>query len=181
MNTPLHTPMLLTAVFIGLILWRLYMRLRRAVGRQHLTPIRPWIAVILYPLLMGLLAMSAAPQPLALAAFLASAAVGAGLGIWALTLTRFEVTPQGLYYTPNAHIGIALALIFLGRIAFRMLTAGSALMAAGANDGGGLPPVPILTLVTFGPLAGYYMAYSIGLLRWRGRVAAQQAQGTAAS
>jgi hypothetical protein len=176
MNAPLHTPMLLTAVFLGLVLWRLYRRLRHAVGRQHLTPRRPWIIVILYPLLTVFLVLSAATQLLALAALLGGAATGVGLGVWAFRLTRFEVTPAGLYYTPNTHIGIALSLLFLARVVYRLTTAGPALLLAGSHAGAGLAPLPPLTLLTLGPLAGYYTTYSIGLLRWRWRVHSRQAQ-----
>ena len=35
--------------------------------------------------------------------------------------TKFEVTPQGMFYTPNAHIGIALSLLFVGRVIYRMV------------------------------------------------------------
>ena len=45
---------------------------------------------------------------------------GAALGRLGLRLTRFEQTPLGLFYTPNAHLGVALSLLFLGRLIYRV-------------------------------------------------------------
>jgi hypothetical protein len=160
------------ALLIVLILWRLYLRLRRAVGRQHLTTARPWIIVILHPLLAFLFLMGAAGRPLALSALAGGLVAGVGLGIYGLRLTRFEVTPQGLYYTPSAHIGIALTLLLVGRMVYRLLVAGP--MGFGGS-GGGLPVPPPLTLLTVGPIFGYYTTYSIGLLRWREGITAGRA------
>ena len=74
-------------------------------------------------------------------------------------------TPEGFFFTPNAPLGIALSLLFLGRIAYRFetfyLAEGSQRFSAA--DFGRSP----LTLLIFGTLAGYYVAYAIGLLRWR--------------
>jgi hypothetical protein len=97
-------------------------------------------------------------------------ACGVGLGRFGLRHTRFEPTPQGLFYTPNAHLGIALSLLFVGRIAFRLFevyTIGTATSFAG-SDFARSP----LTLAVFGLLAGYYIAYAIGLIQWRQRVMA---------
>jgi len=45
----------------------------------------------------------------------AGAGFGAALGLYGLRLTKFEQTAQGLFYTPSAHLGIALSLLFVGR------------------------------------------------------------------
>ena len=169
MNEPGHVPALFTVLILALFLWRVYSRLRRSVGRQQLSPTRARVLAVLYPVITALLALAVSSQPLALAALLGGAAVGVGLGLYGLKLTRFEVAQDGLYYTPSAHIGVALSLLFVGRIAYRLIVAAPD-MAAGAPHDGGLPPLQPLTMLVIGPLAGYYTTYFMGLLRWRARV-----------
>jgi len=170
MNQPGHPPVLITLLFIALFAWTFYRRMRRSIGRQRLYPARPWTSVVIFPLFTALLLPLALGNPLSLAALLGSAAVGVGLGIYGLRLTQFEATPGALYYTPSAHIGIALSLLLVARIAYRFLVSGLFPSAAGA------PPQAAafgpLTLLFFGPVAGYYTTYAIGLLRWRYSVTA---------
>lgn len=158
------------AIAVPLIAWRLYARIRRMVGRQRLTRVRPWIQLTIFPLLIGLLGWASLAHPLNLAVLGAGIAAGAALGAYGLRRTAFEPTPQGLFYTPNAHLGIALSTLFLLRIAYR------------AWEVYVLPPIPHapdfarspLTLAVFGLMAGYYIAYAAGLVRWRRRVLASR-------
>jgi hypothetical protein len=155
-------------VLIPLLAWRVYARFRRMVGRQRLSRVRPWVTLVLFPLLVVLLASASLAAPQRLAWLAIGLAAGAALGVFGLRRTRFEPTPQGLFYTPNAHLGIALSLLFLARILYRgvelyLLHPG----APGAAPDFARSP---LTLAVFGLLAGYYVAYAIGLVRWRGRV-----------
>ena len=155
-------------MYIGigaLILWRVYSRVRRMVGRQRLSRIRPWFTVILFPLLLLALLVAGIAHPMNDLGLLAGIAIGAVLGIIGHKLTRFERTPQGLFYTPNAHLGIALSLLMIGRIAYRavpLLLAGQSIDILHPD----FARSPI-TLVIFGTLASYYVTYAIGLLRWR--------------
>ena len=149
----------------ALVVWRLYSRIRRMVGRQRLKRVRPWITVILFPVLLVLLLMGALAHPMSAAALVAGAALGAGLGVYGLRLTKFEETPEGLFYTPSAHLGIALSLLFIVRIGYRLVQ--YQMSPESVQPGwSGLAQSP-LTTVVFGTLAGYYVAYAIGLLRWR--------------
>ena len=50
--------------------------------------------------------------------------LGAALGVLGLRLTRFEATSAGLFYTPSAHLGIALSTLLVCRIAYRFITGG---------------------------------------------------------
>jgi hypothetical protein len=90
------------------------------------------------------------------------------LGFFGLKRTRFEPTKEGLFYTPNVHLGIALSLLFLGRIVYRLVEI-YALRTALPSDFSGFA-VSTLTLSVFGLLAGYYLTYAIGLVHWRRRV-----------
>ncbi len=155
---------LVTIAIFALIAWRLYARIRRTIGRQRLSPVRPWVTVVLFPLVVVLLAWASRTQPLAGAALAGGVALGIGLGLLGLRLTRFERTAEGLYYTPSAHLGIALSALLVCRIAWRFMVNG--LPAAGAG-----PPPPAatlgpLTLLLIGTLAGYYVTYAVGLVRW---------------
>ncbi|OWQ85687.1 hypothetical protein CDN99_21655 [Roseateles aquatilis] len=186
MNIPAPQTMLMSLGVSALIVWRVYKRIRRLVGRQQLSPTRPWFTVVLFPLLVMVIGMATLPQPQKTAMLIGGVLVGAGLGLYGHRLTRFEITPQGAFYTPNAHLGIALSLLFIGRLAYRLasvylLGSGVAHLSGGMADApprGGSPfgdPSFLLsgwTLLIFGTLAGYYVCYAIGLLRWRSRNAA---------
>jgi hypothetical protein len=171
-------PSLVVPVGIGaLVLWRFYSRVRRMVGRQQLSSIRPWVTVCVFPILTVLLASASIAQPMSplgtsplprLQSPLALAGgvmVGVCLGVYGLRKTRFEKTPQGLFYTPNAHLGVALSALLLGRIIYRLIEVYG---ASGSTAG---PPINSattpLTLLIFGTLAGYYFTYAVGLLRWQ--------------
>ena len=168
MSSPLN-PQLFVPVGIGaLILWRFYARMRRMIGRQTFSSRRPWITVCIFPILGALLVVASLKRPESLGGLAAGIAVGIGLGIYGLKATKFESTPEGMFYTPSAHVGIALSLLLAARILYRFFQV-SAL--------GGAPPDPHmnyattpLTMVIFGTLAGYYVTYAIGLIRWHQEV-----------
>ena len=158
-------PFLIALPLIG---WRLYARVRRSVGRQTFSKVRPWITLSIFPLLILFIAYSALGHPASLALLAGGACAGAVLGVYGLGKTKFESTPQGMFYTPNAHIGIALSVVFTGRVVYRMFQFYSMdpNLQPSPNDFARSP----LTLAIFGLLAGYYVAYAIGLVRWRFRV-----------
>jgi hypothetical protein len=169
MNPP--TPSTLTlAILLPLLGWRIYSRFKRMVGRQRLSRVRPWITLTIFPLLLMLLALAAHAHPERLGLLATGVAAGAALGIFGLRKTLFEPTRHGLFYTPNAHLGIALSLLLVGRIAWRFFEA-FVLSPHLPHDMDDFARSP-LTLGVFGLLAGYYIAYAAGLLRWRQRVLA---------
>ena len=160
-------PFLIALPLIG---WRLYSRVRRSVGRQTFSKVRPWITLTVFPLLIIFIGFSTRANPLSLVWLAAGACAGAALGVYGLSKTVFEGTPQGMFYTPSAHIGIALSVVFSGRVVYRLFQAYSAdpNLQASPNDFARSP----LTLAIFGLLAGYYVAYAIGLVRWHASVKA---------
>ena len=153
---------------LALLSWRAYARFKRMVGRQRLSKRRPWITLTVFTLLVVLLAYGARAEPQRLGWMMAGVAVGAVLAIYGLSKTRFEATPQGLFYTPNAHVGIVLSLLFIARILYRLVEI-YLVDPATPRDAGAFARSS-LTLAVFGLVAGYFMAYAVGLLRWRGRV-----------
>src|ERR1700761_4287929 len=96
---------LITVLLVAaLVVWRVYARIRRTIGRQRLTKARPWITVIAFPLIAVLILATSFVHPMVAGALLAGGVVGIGLGLLGTRLTKFEATPAGLFYTPNAHL-----------------------------------------------------------------------------
>jgi hypothetical protein len=155
-------------VLLPLLVWRVYARFRRMVGRQRLSRIRPWITLALFPALTLLLSIAALNHPARLWWLGAGLVLGALLGLFGLRKTRFEPTRQGLYYTPNAHMGIALSTLFMARIVYRLVEVYGIDPSHphGMDDFARSP----LTLAVFGLLSGYYVLYASGLVRWRWRI-----------
>ena len=134
------------------------------VGRQRLSKWRARITLIIFPLVSLMLASAAIAHPERLALFAVALAAGGALSMYGLKKTQFEATPGMLYYTPNAHLGIALSVLFLARIFYRIFEVYS--MPVGTANGQEFARSP-LTLAVFGLLAGYYIGYAIGLLNYR--------------
>ena len=155
-----------TLVLVPLLVWRLWSLVRRMIGRQRLSRVRPWITLTVFPILVALLGYGAwhfhAERLWWLGGGLAA---GALLGVYGLRLTKFEPTREGLFYTPNVHLGIALSLLFAGRILYRLVEA--YVIGTTTNPWGADFARSTITLTVFGLLAGYYVAYAIGLVRWR--------------
>jgi hypothetical protein len=161
----LNTPTIVLLALTPLVVWRIYARVRRMVGRQRLSRVRPWVPVVLFPVLVLLLAFASRQHPLALASLAGGLLAGSLLALYGLRLTRFEPTAQGLFYTPNAYLGSALSLLLVGRILYRLVEIyADGLAAADIHSDFARSPA---TLAIFGTLAGYYVAYAVGLLRWR--------------
>lgn len=165
LTQPLSTQALGTAAFVAFIAWRIYARVRRSIGRQRLSPVRPWISVVLFPVLIVLLTLASRSAPLAQTCLLAGTALGIGLGVLGIRLTRFEDSPDGRFYTPNAHIGVVLSTLLVCRIAYRFVAGGFPGAAVGTPPPSANALTP-LTLLLIGTLAGYYCTYAAGLLRW---------------
>lgn len=171
MPASIDTHLLVVVLVVALVAWRLYSRIRRMIGRQRLSVARPWFTIVLLPTTLVLLLATATLQPLTEAVSAAGLVPGIGLGLIGTRLTRFEATPAGLFYTPNAHLGIALSLLFILRIGYRFATL--QLHGPGADPAAMQPGGSPLTMALFGTLVGYYVTYAIGLLRWRAQVARQ--------
>ncbi len=162
------------AAMIPLICWRMYARFKRLVGKQRFSYARPWISLSIFPAITVLLVIGTQAHPVRLAYLAAGIIVGVALGVFGLQRTKFEVTQNEFFYTPNAHVGIALSLLLFGRIlyrAFQMANMPPEIPHGFAHFAG----TPV-TLSIFGLLAGYYVSYAIGLLRWRASATTAQVE-----
>src|SRR5204863_5035700 len=104
------------ALLVPLVAWRVYSRVRRMVGRQRLSKWRARVTLTIFPLACLMLGVGVLAHPERLAVFVAALGAGGALSVYGLRKTEFEAVPGMLYYTPNAHLGIALSLLFLGRV-----------------------------------------------------------------
>jgi len=152
---------LVPALIIPFIAWRVYMRARRSIGRQPFKPARLQVSIVVFSLVVLGFAYFGLPHPITLAALAGGIAVSAALAWWGLHLTKFEITPEGKFYTPNTALGLAVSAMFVGRIIYRMITLPSVV------EGSLTAPQPFqspLTFFLFGLSAGYYIVYYIGVL-----------------
>ncbi|HLP24409.1 MAG TPA: hypothetical protein VK477_01935 [Acidobacteriota bacterium] len=162
MTTAHLAPVLLLPLFA----WRIYLRARRNEARQQFRRSHLVARLVLVALLTAWVMTLACPHLPSLEAGIGGLLVGALIGVAGLRLTRWEMTPEGNFYTPNAFLGGGVVLVLAGQ----MLDRSSMLLteprpAAAAVDF--LFHCPF-TLGVFGLSAGYYLAYSAGVLA-RGR------------
>lgn len=157
-----------TIALVPLLAWRVYLRFRRASGRQRLSRHRGPVALTLYSLVIGAITFANLRHPLHLPAFAAALAAGGGLAAFALGRTQFNPTPSGLYYIPHGPIGISLAVLFVARLAYRLIEV-YVIDASAPRSFAEFAQSP-LTLGAFGLVAGYYFWYTLGLVRCRRRV-----------
>lgn len=148
-------------VFGGLIVWSVYRRIRRNIGRQKLQPRRAVTSIVILSVCSVLVAASSVRHPNVLLGFGAGLLPGIALGFFGLRLTRFETTDEGHFYTPSAHIGVAISVLFIGRLLYRMMV-----LPGFSTASAQMPPPTLnpLTLLIFGLLAGYYLTYQTGIL-----------------
>jgi hypothetical protein len=147
-------------VFGGLIVWSIYRRVRRNIGRQKLRPRRIIVSIVIFSALgLAFLAMSLLQLHLLLGIG-GGLALGVALGFVGLRLTKFETTDVGHFYTPNTPIGIGLSVLFIGRVLYRFWVLSNTDLSSGHP-----PPFQSpLTFFIFGLFVGYYLVFYIGLL-----------------
>ena len=124
------------------------------------------IWMVVFSVLTLLIALAGLTHPPTLTALAGGLLLGVPLALLGLRLTKFETTRKGTFYTPNTTIGVALSLLFVGRLAYRFMV----LTEASAGRDPSLPQLfqSPLTFLFFGVTAGYYIAYYAGVLK-RGR------------
>jgi len=145
-----------------LILWRIYKRVQRLTVRQQSRLWRHWFGVTFLPLALLAMAFFMAAHPPALASLAAGVAVGGVLGWHALRRSGFERVGSDYFYTPYAPIGMLVAMMFIARVLYRIFE--MATLGPQQTPSFGSSP---LTMGIMGVVAGYYLVYASGLLRWR--------------
>jgi hypothetical protein len=163
MDPKLVMPFLISA----LVAWALYRRVRRNFGPQPVRVGRMQFRAGLFCLIGALLLYLSLRDMQLLGALIGGVACGVALGYVGLRHTKFEVTPQGSFYTPHTYIGLFVTALFAARILFRILslnTGTHSLAQPESNPFYSYQRSP-LTQAIFGVLVGYYVFFTIGVLR----------------
>ncbi|MES2315936.1 MAG: hypothetical protein V4631_00445 [Pseudomonadota bacterium] len=151
-------------VLAPFLVWRVYSRVKSMMKRQRSIMQRHYTGAGAFTAMVLVTASQLIDLPGALAWLAIGTMGGIAYAVWGLKLTRFETVKEGYFFTPNARLGIVIAMLFM-----------AAVMYVGfeiyANQGSGLPTPKVTDYVFFMPamglMAGYFGTYSVGLLRWR--------------
>ena len=106
------------------------------------------------------------------AAAFAGLVAGVLLALWGASRTRFETIGSERYYVPHTYTGIAVSLLFIGRVAYRLLQAYEMTHGGGTATpmGPGAGPTGYvsspLTLGLFFVVVGYYVYY-LSFILWK--------------
>jgi len=161
-------------ILVLLVLWllllpfSLWQRYRLGKARRKAWPwlvrLNSWLLLFSGGLFVASMAITSVWWPGALAYALAGMGAGFLAGIIGLWLSRFEQTPQGMYYTPNAWLVLSLTLLVAARIAMGFVE-----MWRYWQGRESLSIVPVLDHASLfavaGLLLGYYLSYTWGLRR----------------
>src|SRR5579859_1198992 len=158
-------------VIAGLAVLLIYRRFRRSFGPQPVRPVRMWIRIAVLMLLGCSLIPYALKSGQFLLAELSGALAGLALGSWGARHTRYATYEGRLHYVPHTYTGIAVSLLFIGRLVYRIAEwygQNGALEGATAAAHG-LSPEPMmrspLTVGLMFVVAGYYACYYATVLR----------------
>jgi len=166
---PQYWPFLIAALAVFLI----YRRFRRSFGRQLLSPTRMRVRIGILALVGCSLLPAVIVSPRMMGAGIAGLAVGVSLAIWGAQRTRYQNYAGRLHYIPHTYTGIAVSLLFVGRLVFRVLqwngmNHSEAMVMTGAPTLGFAPSTMVRSPLTFGllyVLVGYYVCYYALVLR----------------
>jgi hypothetical protein len=170
-----------------LVVFAIYRRFRRSFGQQPLRPVRMQVRIVLL-LVIGCLLLPAALRSTAfMAAVLAGIVAGVALAMWGAARTRFLRVSGQLYYVPHTYTGIAVSLLFVGRLVHRLIqiygithaTHAPVVDPAAEPAAQGFAPAGMLqsplTLGLYFVLMGYYVCY-YSMVLWKAKRDAPQEQ-----
>ena len=152
----------------GVVLLSLALRYRagtaRRQARRWVTSLNVWMTsfsavfFLLFTLLLSIWIDSA------FRVALIGMAVGGILGVLGLTLTRWEIRPAGLFYTPSRWLAFVIVFAIAARVLYGWWRATHPSSAAGGDQHSWITTSGTqLSLAIAAGLIGYYLVYSIGV------------------
>lgn len=167
---PIILVLLLVVALVLATPFLLYLRYRTGTMRRRG---RGWIANINLAslafsagLLVWLAALTTFWVPRAFSYSLAGLIAGSLLGLLGLALTRWEMTPRGLHYTPNRWLVLLVTLAVATRLLYGLWRIWHAWRAA-SSDGSWLASAGVAGSMAVGAVVvGYYLVYFAGV-RWK--------------
>ena len=154
---------LLWALLMPIALWQRYRQGRaRRRARRWAVALNAWSLLVSAVVFLAGAWAAGYWVDAALAHAAAGLLAGMLLGCVGLALTRFEASPQGLYFTPNRWLVLALTLVVAARIGYGLYRMEQAWVADAhaswlAQQGS--------VLAVGGLVLGHYLAYAWGLRR----------------
>ena len=167
---PLIPIILVLLLVVALVLatpFLLYLRYRTGTMRRRG---RKWVANVNLAslglsaaLLVWVAALTTLWVPHAFSYSLAGLIAGSLLGFLGLALTRWEITPRGLHYTPNRWLVLLVTLAVVTRLLYGLWRIWHAWRAA-PSDGSWLASAGVAGSMAVGALViGYYLVYFAGV------------------
>jgi len=166
---PLIPIILVLLLVVALVLatpFLLYLRYRTGTMRRRG---RAWVANVNLAslglsaaLLVWVAALTTFWVPHAFSYSLAGLLAGSLLGLLGLDLTRWEITPRGLHYTPNRWLVLLVTLAVVTRLLYGLWRIWHTWRAAPSGDSGGCEP-GAGSMAVGAVVVGYYLAYFAGV------------------
>jgi hypothetical protein len=165
------------ALLIGFIVYR---RTKRTIGFQRLSRKRLMFRIIIFGILGLLILGFGFIHPISFVYDAIGLAGGIVLGIIAIRHTRFEKREEAWFYRTHLWVEITVLVLFLSRIAYRMLVI---FTAAGSNNVNTADPSQFtkdpLTAGIFFVIVSYYVLFFGYLLREEGKLDSKMDRGPA--
>ena len=91
--------------------------------------------------------------------------IGAFVGVLGLTLTRWEVMPGAVFYTPNRWLVLAITLAVTGRLAYGLWRSWNAWQSLAGDASWAVAAGVAGSLAAGAVILGYYFVYWMGVRR----------------
>lgn len=154
----------------AVVVWSVYLRLRRSFGKQRLRPVQMGFRIGLFLLIGCLLLPSVMRQTAYLESLAIGLIVGIALALWGASRTRYLREQGQLFFVPHTYTGLAVSLLFLGRLVYRFVQVYAATVAAAPNPGFAAASIVSspLTVALLYVLVGYYVCY-YSVVLWKSK------------
>jgi hypothetical protein len=165
------TPQVLVpTLLVPLIAWRLYKRVRNTFGLQPIHTNRIIVRLAILAAVGTAMLIISFHSMSVFTGAVGGLLIGSALAVLGLRLTKWHNEADGLHYEPNPYLGIALTMLLVGRLIYRLMIvvpAAQAPLAPNADPFASLHQSPF-TLGIVMLTIGYYLIYSAGVL-WESR------------